>query len=69
MSQSISAERYQAPQVIQDLMNENRLGLKTGSGFYDYSDKNVSAYRQDVLARTLGQLKSIMHLRLPFKNT
>ena len=57
MSKTISSERYKAPQVIQDMMNDNRLGLKTGSGFYTYSDKDVGAYRQDVLARTLSQLK------------
>ena len=57
MGESISAERYKAPQVIQTMMDENRLGLKTGSGFYDYSDKDSSQYRHDVLARTLSQLR------------
>ena len=38
------------------LVAEGRLGLKSGSGFYDYADRDLGAYRRDVLARTLGML-------------
>ncbi|NPC56471.1 3-hydroxybutyryl-CoA dehydrogenase [Caenimonas soli] len=57
MSGSIDAARYTAPAVIGKMVADNRLGLKTGSGFYDYSGRDVAAYRRDVLARTLGMLK------------
>ena len=57
MSGSIDAARYAAPGVIGKMVAENRLGLKTGSGFYDYSGRDVPAYRRDVLARTLGMLR------------
>ena len=30
--------------------SEGRLGLKSGSGFYDYAARDVAAYRRDVLA-------------------
>ena len=43
--------------MIGRMMDEGRLGLKTGSGFYDYRGRDVAAYRRDVLARTLGMLK------------
>lgn len=57
MSASIDANRYQAPAILDRMMSEGRLGLKTGSGFYDYGGRDVAAYRSDVLLRTLGMLK------------
>src|SRR3954470_8133000 len=49
LSASIDAERYRAPAILGRMMEEGRLGLKTGSGFYDYRDRDVRAYRRDVL--------------------
>ena len=57
MSASISPERYQAPEIVGRMMEEGKLGLKTGSGFYPYESRDVGAYRLDVLARTLGMLR------------
>ena len=57
MSASISRERYTAPAVVDRMVAEGRLGLKSGSGFYDYAGRDVGAYRRDVLARTLGLLR------------
>jgi 3-hydroxybutyryl-CoA dehydrogenase len=65
MSGSINAGRYTAPAVIDRMMEENRLGLKTGGGFYDYTGRDVPAYRQDVMARTLGVLKHVGLWRPP----
>jgi 3-hydroxybutyryl-CoA dehydrogenase len=57
MSASIDANRYKAPAILDRMMSEGRLGLKSGSGFYDYAGRDVGAYRSDVLLRTLGMLK------------
>ncbi|MCU4120813.1 3-hydroxybutyryl-CoA dehydrogenase [Variovorax sp. N23] len=57
MSASIDAQRYRAPAILGRMMDEGRLGLKTGSGFYDYAGRDVGAYRSDVLLRTLGMLR------------
>jgi 3-hydroxybutyryl-CoA dehydrogenase len=57
MSSSIDAARYTAPAVIGRMMEDQHLGLKTGSGFYDYAGRDIPAYRRDVLARTLGMLR------------
>ena len=54
---TIDAARYTAPPVIARMVQEGHLGLKSGSGFYDYSGRDVAAYRRDVLARTLGMLR------------
>jgi 3-hydroxybutyryl-CoA dehydrogenase len=57
LSERLSRERYTAPAIVERLMQEGRIGLKAGEGFYDYRGRDVSAYRKDVLARTLGMLK------------
>ena len=57
MASSIDAGRYTAPAIVDQMVADGRLGLKSGSGFYDYAGRDVAAYRRDVLARTLGMLK------------
>jgi 3-hydroxybutyryl-CoA dehydrogenase len=57
MAASVDAARYAAPAIIDRMVAEGRLGLKSGSGFYDYAGRDVAAYRLDALARTLGMLR------------
>jgi len=56
MSASIDPARYAAPAIVDRLVADGKLGLKSGSGFYDYAGRDLGAYRRDVLARTLGML-------------
>ncbi|HSV57667.1 MAG TPA: 3-hydroxybutyryl-CoA dehydrogenase [Variovorax sp.] len=69
MSASIDPARYQAPAILDRMMSEGRLGLKSGSGFYDYAGRDVAAYRGDVLLRTLGMLKHAGLWRAPAEAT
>ena len=57
LAERLSRERYQAPAIVERLMREGRNGLRSGEGFYDYRDRDLQAYRRDVLGRTLGQLR------------
>jgi 3-hydroxybutyryl-CoA dehydrogenase len=57
LAEKVSAERYAAPEIVQRLMREGHLGLKSGQGFYDYRGRDGRAYRKDVLARTLAALE------------
>ena len=57
LSETISRERYAAPEIVKRLMDEGHVGLKSGQGFYDYRERDVRTYRKDVLARTLGMLR------------
>jgi 3-hydroxybutyryl-CoA dehydrogenase len=54
---TVSRERYTAPAIVQRLMQEGLIGLKSGQGFYDYRGRDMKTYRKDVLARTLGMLR------------
>lgn len=69
MSASLDAGRYTAPAVIGRMVEEGRLGLKSGSGFYDYAGRDTAAYRRDVLSRTLGELKHAGLWRAPADET
>ena len=57
LSQSIDAQRYAAPAIVGQMVAQGHLGLKTGSGFYDYAGQDAGAYRRDVLGRVLERLR------------
>lgn len=57
MATSIDAHRYAAPAIVARMVEQGHLGVKSGSGFYDYAGRDLAAYRRDVLARTLGMLR------------
>jgi 3-hydroxybutyryl-CoA dehydrogenase len=69
MSGSIDPARYAAPAILERMMEDGRLGLKSGSGFYDYAGRDLGAYRRDVLARTLGMLQHAGLWRPPADRT
>lgn len=69
MAASIDAGRYTAPAIVGEMVAQQKLGLKTASGFYDYEGRDLAAYRRDVLTRTLGMLKHAGMLRAPVKDT
>ncbi|MBN7760980.1 3-hydroxybutyryl-CoA dehydrogenase [Nitratireductor aquibiodomus] len=58
-------ERYAAPGIISRNMEEGRIGLKTGSGFFDYADVDVDAYRQRRMAAFLKALDNAGLVRPP----
>lgn len=58
LAEQVSRERYTAPEIVQRLMREGHLGLKSGQGFYDYRNRDGRAYRKDVLARTLAAVNA-----------
>ena len=57
LADTVSRERYAAPEIVERYMHDGRIGLKSGRGFYDYRGRDLKAYRKDVLARTLGMLR------------
>jgi 3-hydroxybutyryl-CoA dehydrogenase len=65
LAEHLSRERFTAPPIVDRLMREGNIGLKSGQGFYDYRNRDLPAYRKDVLARTLGALKHAGLFRSP----
>lgn len=58
LREAIGDERFAAPDVIARHMKEGRIGLKTGSGFFDYSGVDVDEYRRRRMADFLRALDS-----------
>lgn len=65
MGQSVDAQRYAAPAIVNRLVADGHLGLKTGQGFYDHRGRDTANYRRDVLQRTLGMLRHAGLWRAP----
>jgi 3-hydroxybutyryl-CoA dehydrogenase len=54
---ALGSERYAAPDIIGRNMAEEKIGLRSGEGFLDYSNMNVDAYREQRLAAFVDLLK------------
>ena len=60
LSQAVD-QRYQAPKVVVENMEQGRNGVRDGVGFFDYSGVDTGAYRK----RRLGEFVALMkHLDL-----
>lgn len=58
LSAEFDDKRFEAPDVVKKNMEEGRIGLKSGSGFFDYGSMDVDAYRQERLAAFLKSLQN-----------
>ena len=62
---ALGSDRYRAPEVIARNMRENRVGLRTGAGFLDYSGLDIDAYREQRLAQLVDMLRHFSLARPP----
>ena len=65
MAEATGEDRFKAPQVIADNMASGRIGMKTGQGFYDWSGRDVDAYRRQRLGEFLGLLRHLGQAKPP----
>jgi 3-hydroxybutyryl-CoA dehydrogenase len=65
LARELGDARYAAPAVVNRLMQEGKIGLKSGEGFYAWRDRDVAAYRRDALARMLAMLHQVGLARPP----
>lgn len=65
LSEAFDDPRFNAPQVVADNMAAGRIGMKTGQGFFDYSDTDISAYRRERLGGFLSALRNAGLARPP----
>lgn len=57
--------RFEAPQIVKKNMEEGRIGLRTQSGFLDYSSMDIEAYRRERLGAFLKSLQNAGLARPP----
>jgi 3-hydroxybutyryl-CoA dehydrogenase len=65
LSDAFKDERFAPPAIISRNMEEGRIGLKTGAGFFDYEGMDVAAYRQKRMADFLRSLEASGLVRPP----
>ena len=58
LAEATGENRFAAPQVVVSNMDAGRIGMKTGEGFYDWSTRDVPAYRQQRLAAFLELIRA-----------
>jgi len=62
---ALGSDRYRAPEVISNNMRDGRIGMRTGSGFLDYSGRDIDAYREQRLAELVELLRHFKLARPP----
>ena len=53
MSDALKTERFEAPEIVKSNMENDRIGIKSGVGFFDYQNRDVDAYRKERLGAFL----------------
>lgn len=62
MQDATGSDRFAAPQVIEQNMEEGRTGLRDGQGFLDYEGLDVPAYQQERLGQFVAMLRHMNKL-------
>jgi len=57
LSVALDNQRYASPEIVARLMSQGRNGLRSGNGFYDWSDTDTGEYRRQSTARLLDLLR------------
>lgn len=57
LSAALGDSRYACPPVVERKMAEGNIGLKSGTGFYNWNDIDQDAYRREALARLVNLLR------------
>lgn len=59
LTQALGDEKFAAAPMVRANMAAHRRGLRDGRGFYDYAERDVSAWREDVLRRMAARLRGL----------
>jgi 3-hydroxybutyryl-CoA dehydrogenase len=65
LREALGSERYAAADSVQEHMREGRMGMKTGTGYYDFRQRDLSAYQRETIARFVGLLHHLELLPAP----
>jgi 3-hydroxybutyryl-CoA dehydrogenase len=57
LRQALDDPRFTSPDVVVRNMEEGKLGMHAGQGFYDFRDIDVEAYQRDMLTRFVHLLR------------
>ena len=67
LKRELGAERFEAPQIVEQKMVDGDLGLDAGKGFYDFSGTDADTFRREKLSTFVELLKTLDLLPPPAK--
>ncbi len=65
LSRAFEDDRFAAPEIVERNMRDGRIGLKSGAGFFDYADVDLTAYRKRRMADFLRVVREAGLARPP----
>ena len=58
---SVMDNRQEASPILKNMVNQGKLGIKTGEGFFSYSDKEIELKKKKFNNKLILQLKTSQH--------
>ena len=65
LAHATGQDRFNAPDVIVANMAQGRIGMKTGQGLYDWSNRDIDAHRQKRIGEFVAMLRHLKQIRPP----
>jgi len=65
LQKTLGEDRFSPPKVIVQNMEQGHIGIKTGKGFFDYSQCNLTKYQEETLIKFVDLLKHLGLMRSP----
>lgn len=62
---ALESERYAPPGVVEKNMADGRIGLRSGQGFYDFTDLDIDEYQRETLRKFVDLLRHLDMLPAP----
>lgn len=65
LHKTLGEDRFSPPKVIVQNMEQGHIGIKSGKGFFDYSQCDLTKYQEETLAKFVDLLKHLGLMRSP----
>ncbi|MDT8860719.1 3-hydroxybutyryl-CoA dehydrogenase [Alkalihalobacillus sp. MEB130] len=65
LKDSLNDDRFSPPDVISENMKSGDIGMKSGKGFYDFNEVNVTEYQKQTIVKFVDLLNHLGFIRPP----
>jgi 3-hydroxybutyryl-CoA dehydrogenase len=65
MVDATGSDRFASPDSVAEKMEAGEIGMRSGQGYYDFSQMDVDAYKRDMLTRFVEQVRNLGLLKPP----
>lgn len=62
LQEALGSDRFAPPNIIAENMEQGKIGMKAGRGFYNFADTDVVRYQQETLRKFVDLLNHLGHL-------